>query len=249
MKILANPFRFALLALALPAALTFSSCGDDDDDNKPAPAQGKVTFVNAASHVAPANLKFLVDNSEKASLDYGRTSGYQNIQAGGRALKVMAGTQTAVSQSINVEQNRNYTFLATPAASASMVGALLVPDDLTAPSARKARIRVINVGQDVPTAIKLSQVTSTAGGPVVVDIVANVAANTASAFVEFMPANYGLTILDNSGTTLAEVGDGSGSGMGTKNYEAGKIYTVVVSGTPGSISQEQRVKAFLSQNN
>lgn len=231
----------------LPATLLLAACSKSDVP-APAPAvdQGQVVFINAASHIAPTTLKFLVDNTQKASQDYGTSSGYQAIPTGSRAVQVTAGTQTALNQTITVEKNKNYTFVATPVASTSAVGGLLFADDLTAPAATKARIRVINLGQSLATPIRLAQATAVAGAGV---IVSDVAANAASAFTEFIPGSYSLFISDNMNNSLVVVGDGTGTGAGTKNYEAGKLYTVVVSGTAGSLNQNQQLKAFLSQNN
>ena len=242
-------FRRAIQAL-LPATLLLAACSKSDT---PAPAvmdTGKIVFINAASHIAPATLKFLVDNSEKASLTYGSSSGsYQTIQTGTRPLQVTAGGQSAFSQSIALDKDKSYTFVATPALTSSVVNGLLFPDDLTITDATKARIRVINLGQSVTNPIRLSQVTTTVNGPVVADVVTNVGASVASPFVNVTANTYALAVLDANGTTIAQVGDGSGSGTGTKNYEAGKSYTVVVSGTNGSLNNDQKLKAFVSQNN
>lgn len=244
-------FRRAIQAL-LPATLLLAACSKSDTPT-PAPAvvdNGKIVFINAASHIAPSTLKFLVDNSEKASLAYGSTSGsYQNIQTGTRPLQVTVGGQPAFSQSIALDKDKNYTFVATPAQSSSVVSGLLFPDDLTVTDATKARIRVINLGQSVTNPIRLSQITTTVNGPVIADVVTNVGASAASPFVNVTANTYSLSILDANGTTVAQVGDGSGSGTGTKNYEAGKSYTVVVSGTNGSLNVDQKLKAFVSQNN
>ena len=48
------------------------------------------------------------------------------------------------------------------------------------------------------------------------------------------------SILDNSGATLVVIGDGTGTGAGSKKYEDGKLYTVVVSGANGSLNQDQK---------
>ena len=246
-------FRRTALAL-LPATLLLAACSKSDTP-APAPAvdHGRVVFINAASHIAPITLKFLVDNSEKASLAYGTSSSYLDISTGAHPLQVTAGTQTAFTMTLAPDKDKNYTFVATPAVSSSAVNGLLFPDDLTAPTTGKARIRVINLGQSVSTPIRLSQVTSTVTGPIVADVVTNVGLNAASPFTEFAPGTYALSILDNTATAsttpLAQVGDGTGSGTGTKVYEAGKLYTVVVSGTNGSLNQDQKIKAFVSQNN
>ena len=246
MKMSANLFNRSFFLAAAPAALFLAGCGNDKNSPAPAVEQAKVVFVNAASHIAPVNLKFSVDNSEKAALDYGKSSAYQTITSGSRPLQVAAGTQVALSQPLVTEKDKNYSFFAAPAGSSTSVGALLVPDDLTAPATGKARIRVVHLGQGVATPIRLSQTTAVTGAGVIVN---DVVAGSASAFTEFNPGNYSLFISNTANAPLVQVGDGSGSGTGTKAYEAGKLYTVLVTGTSGSLNQDQKLKAFVSQNN
>ncbi|WP_375415672.1 DUF4397 domain-containing protein [uncultured Hymenobacter sp.] len=233
-------------AVVLPAVLLLASCGKDDPKPASSPDQGRVLFVNAAAHIAPTTLRFVVDNNEKASLGYGAGNSYQSIQAGSRSVQVMASTQTALTQPIAVEKDRSYTFVAKPAASTSVVEGALFADDLTAPAAGKAKIRVINVGQSLTTPIRLAQTTAVTGGGIIVN---DVSGSSASAFTEFNPGNnYSLFISDNTNKSLVQVGDGSGSGAGTRNFEANKIYTVLVTGTLGSLNDNQKLKAFVFQN-
>lgn len=245
-------FRRALQAM-VPAVLLLTACGKDDDPvATPVVDQGKVTFINAASHIPGASLKFTVNNSDKATLTYGAASGYQSIPVGSYPIQVTSGTVTVLTQpAVALEKDKNYTFIASPAANSAVVGGLFISDDLTAPAAGKAKIRVVNFGQG-PTLVnplRLSQVTSTAGGNVVVNITPTVGNNAATAFTEFTPGDYALSIADNNGTSVAQVGSGTGAGTGTKVYEAGKFYTVVVTGTYGSGDPTQALKAFLSTNN
>jgi hypothetical protein len=245
-------FRRATLAV-LPATMLLAACSKTDTPVTPPPAvdTGKVNFVNAASHIPGATLKFSVENSEKASLTYGSNSGYQGVQTGSRVVVVNSGTQVVLTQpAATIDKDRNYTFVATSAASSAVVGGQFFSDDLTPPTdATKARIRIINVAQAVTNPIRLSQVTTTAGGPVVVTIVGNTAGNSASAFTDFTPGDYALSILDNTGTAKAQLGSGTGAGTGTKLFQAGKLYTVIVSGTADSADPAQTLKAFLIQNN
>lgn len=244
-------FRRAALAV-LPATLLLAACSKTDT---PAPTPvadtGKVTFVNAASHIPGATLKFSVENSEKAALTYGANIGYQGVQTGSRVIVVTSGTQVVLTQpAATIEKDKNYTFVATAAASSAAVGGQFFIDDLALPTdPTKARIRIINVAQVVMNPIRLSQITTTAGGPVVVSIVGNTASNSASAFTDFTPGDYALSILDNNGTAKAQLGSGTGAGTGTKIFQAGKLYTVVVSGTADSADPAQILKAFLIQNN
>ena len=250
MTIFSNPSRRAFLLAAIPVALAFTSCGDDDNKPDPQPVveQGKVSFVNAASHIAPINLAFTVDNNQKGSADYGKSSGYVAVQSGSRPMQILAGNQIALTQPISIEKDKTYTFVATPAATSSAVGALLVPDDLTVPTTGKARIRVIHVGQGITTSIRLAAPTPVTGQGVIVN---DVSANSASTFTDFNPGSYSLFISDNANVPLVQIGDGSGTGTATatKTYESGKLYTVLVSGTQGSLNQDQKLKAFVFQNN
>lgn len=245
-------FRRAIQAL-LPATLLLAACSKSDT---PAPApvvvdNGKIVFVNAASHIPGATLKFNIENSEKASLTYGSNSSYQTVQTGSRVVVVNSGTQTVLTQpAATIDKDKNYTFVATSATSSAVVGGQFFTDDLTSPTdPAKARIRIINVAQVVVNPIRLSQITTTAGGPVVVNIVGNTASNSASAFTDFTPGDYALSILDNNNVAKAQLGSGTGAGTGTKLFQAGKLYTVIVSGTADSADPAQTLKAFLIQNN
>ncbi|MDQ2771132.1 MAG: DUF4397 domain-containing protein [Bacteroidota bacterium] len=243
--------RFAATCL-LPAGLLLAGCGKKDTPvPTPVPDMGRVMFINAASHIAPITLKFLADNTEKASLAYATGSSYQGLNVGSRAVQVTAGSQTALNQSLVIEKDKNYTFVATPAAASSNVGGLLVTDDLTVPGTGKARVRLINLGQGntLPTPLRLSQITTTVNGPVVSDLATNVGNGSASPFIEFNANIYTLSVLDNAGNTIAVVGDGTGSGTGVYKYTEGKIYTVVLSGTVGSLNTDQKIKAYLLGNN
>ena len=81
------------------------------------------------------------------------------------------------------------------------------------------------------------------------NVVTGVAPNTASAYIDFTPSIYNLSILDAANNKLADVGDGGGAGTGTKKYEDARLYTVVVTGTAGSLIPEQQIRVFVSQNN
>jgi len=250
MKILANPFRFALFALALPAALTFSSCDDDDTE---APQQGKVLISHAAA-TSGVRVKALVNDREVSQLNYGQTSSYINVNTGAATLKVnvASSNQTILSPALTIEKDKAYSaFAYSPTSALGSAAALVVPDDLTAPPAGKAKIRLVHLGVDAPTPVSLSSPSPTVG---TTDIVANVAFGTASPFVELNPGPYNLAISTGSGiggVVRLSVGDGTGNSPNTtRNYVAGKIYTVLVRGISSpSISQEFQLKAVVIENN
>ncbi len=253
MKTLATTFRHLLLATALPAAFVFSACGDDDDDPV-APQQGKVLVVHAAPSANSA-VKVLVGDKEVGQATYGQSSSYVTVNAGAQAVKVndASSNQTIINPapSITIEKDKNYSIFAySPTTTLGSIGALTVPDDLTAPAAGKAKIRIVHLGLSAPSPVTLSLPAPTVG---VTDIIPNVAFATTSAFVELAPNTYNLSISTGSGATAvveASVGDGTGTGTGSKAYLAGKIYTVLVRGIKlNSIDANLRLKAVVIENN
>ena len=253
-------FRRAILAL-LPATLLLASCSKDDEPVAPVVDQGSVLFVNAAAS-NPVSIKAFVNNEEKATLAYGSaTSGYQAVPTGTPTIKIdnaaSAGT-SFFSQTVTVAKDQRYSyFVYSTSTDATVVPAgFLVADDLTAPAAGKAKIRLVNVAFGYPNpagAISLSQSQPIGFLP----ITSAVNFLGASNFVEINSGSANLLITTGTsptGSTVGAVGDGTGTGTGatgtgTKNYEAGKIYTIVVRGTAGLPDPARQPKAFIIQNN
>ncbi|GAA4014827.1 hypothetical protein GCM10022408_30090 [Hymenobacter fastidiosus] len=243
---------------ALPAVFAFAGCSKDEDPViTPAPDQGAVLFVNAAANTF-VGIKAFVDAEEKTQLTYGQNGGgatplYQTVNAGSRTIKIdnaAAGT-AFFSQSATVEKDKRHSFfIYSPNATATPAG-LFTTDNLTAPMAGKAKIRLVHVALGFPVttgAISLSQTQPVGFLP----LTAAVAFPGSSDFVEINagPANLLVTTgTSPAGLTVATVGDGTGTGTGNKNFEAGKIYTIVVRGAVGNQDPSRDAKAFIIQNN
>lgn len=247
MTTLATAFRRYLLLASMPAAaLAFSGCGDDDDNG---PGTGRVMAVHAAASV-PVRVKVLVNNSEIGQLDYGRSSAYLNAAAGAQEVKINSVStpeQTAVTQTITIQRDQNQSLFAyTPSTTANAVALLAVPDDLTAPAAGRAKIRLVHLAQGAPSPVSLGQA-SAAGSAV--NVVPGVAFPTASDFVEITPGDYNFVITNSTGATVLQVGNGTGTGTGIRNYAAGKIYTVVVRGINGNFNPDLQPRATIIENN
>lgn len=232
----------------LPATLLLAACGKDD---KPAPApvdQGRIIAYHAAAS-ANVGIKVLIDDAEKATLTYGQNSGYQAVNTGGRSIKVNVASSgaNALNQAVTVEKDKNYSYFAY-AATATTVAGLLVTDELSAPAAGQAKIRLVHLGQGAASPLKLSS-SSVAGQVDVANI--NVAFANASPFVEIPVGSYNLSVTTGpQSTVVANVGDGSGAGTGTKAYESGKIYTIILRGISGAlVDPALQPKAVLVQNN
>ncbi|SDX79146.1 DUF4397 domain-containing protein [Hymenobacter psychrophilus] len=237
----------ALLA-ALPAMLAFSACSNDDED--PAPQQGRVLFSHAAAS-ANVPVKVLVnDVAVGQQLNYGQSTGYLAVNAGSPVVKISVASSnaTAATETITVTDGQNYSAFAY-APTATTVGLLAFPDDLTAPAAGQAKVRVVHLIPDGPSPVKLSQVT-VAG---TTDVPGAIAAfKQASAFASIPAGSYNLVVTTGTPSLpVVTVGDGTGTGASTatKNYEAGKIYTIVVRGLTSSFDTNLQAKAVVIANN
>ncbi len=252
-------FRRALQAL-LPATLLLAACGKKD---VPAPTPvvetGRVAIINGAANVNVAT-KVLIDDIEKASLSYGQVASYQTVNAGAHTFKVNGGTTTLVSQAVTIDKDKPYSYFIYNPGPGNATAGLLVADDLTVPATTpapgKARVRLVHLGQGLGTVggqgpavpINLSEA-QTVG---YADRIASVAFGTASVFLEINAGTYNLAIT--TGTAPSNlfqfnVGDGSGGGTGTKVYEAGKIYTIVVRGAESNLDMSLKPRAYIMTNN
>lgn len=262
-----NSFPFRFLSLATVASLfALVSCSKTDTPAPtPVPDTGSVLFVNAAAST-PVGIKIFANNDEKTTLTYGLNNGgatavYQTVPAGTSTIKVdnaaAAGTNF-FSQGVTVVKDQKYSYFvySTSTDANTAPTGKLFSDDLTAPTTGKAKIRLVNIAYGFPNpaaAISLSQSQPIGFLP----ITSAVNASEASNFVEINPGPANLLITTGTsptGTTVGTVGDGTGAGTGamgtgTKNYEAGKIYTIVVRGTAGNPDPARQPKAFIIQNN
>ncbi|GAA3949084.1 DUF4397 domain-containing protein [Hymenobacter algoricola] len=256
MKNLATFLNRALLLATVPAALAFTGCGNDDDDPvvTPVPDQGKIMLVHAAPTSSAAVKIVANDNKELGQATYGTNSSYVNVVAGAQSLKVNDATSgaTSVTQTLAVEKNKNYSFFAySPNANLGSAAGLAVVDDLTAPAAGKAKIRIVHLGVSAPSPLNLSLPAPTIG---TTEIITNVGFGTASSFTELTPNTYNLAVSTGAGATgMVEVSVGDGTGTnptGAKAYAAGKIYTILVRGIKStSVATNLRLQAVVIENN
>ncbi len=243
-------FRPAALLATLPAMLAFSACNNDDDN--PAPQQGRVMITHVAAAVSGQVTAF-VNDKQVGQLNYGQNSSYLGVDAGSPVFRINSGTQEVTKKNLDIAVNQNYSVFAySPASAIGSAELISFSDDLTAPAAGQAKIRLIHLGTGVNSPVRLSVPALTAGAAPT-DLTTDVAFGKAS---EFISVNAGsspdlrITTTDAQRTSILTVGDGSGSGSGSKKIEAGKIYTVLVRGiaTPGAPTA-QKPQAVIIANN
>ena len=255
-------FRRAIQAL-LPATLLLAACSKSDTP-APAPADtGSILFVNAAASTF-VSIKAFINNDEKATLAYGANNGgttpsYQAVPTGTPTVKIdnAASSTSFFSQGITVTKDQKYSyFVYSISSDVNLAPAgLLVPDDLAAPSTGKAKIRLVHLAFGFPNpaaTISLSQSQPVGFLP----ITSAVSFLGATSFVEINAGPANLLVTNGTsptGTTVATVGDGTtgtgATGTGTKNFEAGKIYTIIMRGVAGNPDPIRLPKAFIIQNN
>ncbi|OON68107.1 DUF4397 domain-containing protein [Hymenobacter sp. CRA2] len=246
-----NPFyrvsRLLLLA-ALPAALLTTACGSDDNDDPPAPVveKGRLLTVHAAGNAAGSptvTLKVLADDTELGQLTYGQNTGYKDVNAGGRTIKVNVSSdnRTLVTQAVPVEKDKSYSLFAYATGTAQEVAGLLLTDDLTAPVANTAKVRVVHLAYGAPSPVRLIVPPATSTAPPT-DLTPEIAFGAGSVFVDLNASGYNLQVA--TGATRTRVLD-----VGSRNYEAGKIYTILVQGVQGSFDQALQPKVTVIQHN
>lgn len=213
-KTIENKFmktRSILFALVAGTTLLVS-CTEET----PATPKSKV-LVTHASYDAPG-VDLLVDNTviNTAALTYPNNTGYVELNAGTRNIKVnVSGTTTTViNADITFEENKNYSLFACNAVAA--LEAILTEDNLSSPAAGNAHVRFIHLSPDAPAV----DVAVDGGSVVFGDYIFK----EASAFAPLPAGSYDLEVRLAGTSTVA-------LDLDPITLEAGKIYTVFAKGS------------------
>ena len=195
---------FALLSIGLTA------CNKNSEPEVTGTAY--IRAANSAEASAPQD--FYVDDSKQNStaLAYTQASSYSTVNAGAHNVQFRTSSTTTVNVSGGVFLNPGTysTFYY-----ASDNTAVAVQDDNTPPQSGKARVRFINLSSAVNSSVDFG---ITAGNK----IVTNLAYKIASAYQEVDAAtSFSLYAAGSSTATLTI----------PTTIQAGKIYTIVISGT------------------
>ena len=136
----------SLFLAALSSLILFSSCSKDEDE----PGTAKVLVTHASPNAPGVDL--LVDNNKvnTQALTFPNNTGYLEVNSGRRNIKVNAsGTSTTViNADLDLVEGRNYSVFA--ANTLSSIEAVVLEDNLTAPAAGKAHVRVVHLSPDAP---------------------------------------------------------------------------------------------------
>lgn len=225
-------FIYALSAVAV-LAFGLTSCKKEE-----AKEYAKV-MVTHASPDAPG-VDLLIDGTvqNSAALTFPNSTAYLQVEAGMRNVKVNAAgtTTTVINADLTLEKDKNYSIFAVD--SLSVISALVIADDLTAPATGKAHVRFVHLSPNAPAVDVTVANSSTI-------VFGNKAFKEYTAF----------TALD-AGTYDLEVKLVNGSGTGTVvlplpgiTLTAGKIYTVFAKGFAGVTTGNDALDAQIIVNN
>lgn len=208
--------NFLMLAIALPLAVSVTSCKDDEEET-PAPSVDKSSvMVTHASPDAPG-VDLLVDNTKvnSAALTFPNSTGYLSVNSGTRNIKVnVAGTSTTViNADLPLVKNVSYSIFAVN--TVASIEPLVIEDDLSAPATGNAHVRFIHLSPDAP-AVDIA----VDGGAVVFP---DVTFKEYSDFTPLPAGTYDLEVRVAGTTTVA-------LDLDPIVVEAGKIYTVFARG-------------------
>lgn len=195
-------------------------------DNQIAKAQAANALVRVAnmSPDAPTLDIYLDGNKALTSLPFKSVSDYLSLPGGEHRFEMRptgasASDKALIDVKTTVEAGKAYTVTAIN--EASKIAPLVLVDDITAPAADKAKVRLIHASPDAPP-LDLAR----KGGPALVN---NLASGKASDTFTLDAATYDLEVRP-TGTTTAAL-----SLPGTK-LEAGQIYTVFAAGKQADLS-------------
>lgn len=189
------------------AAVSLTSCSKEEKAN---------LLVVHASPDAPG-VDLLIDNAvvNSAALTFPKNTGYLEIEAGTRNIKVnAAGTSTTViNADVDFTKDMNYSLFACNVL--AQIEAVLFSDDLSTPSAGKAHVRFIHMSADAP-AVDIAE----DDGDV---IFSNIAFKQGTAFTPLNAGTYDLEVRV-AGTGIVALD------LDPITLEDGKIYTVIAKG-------------------
>ena len=216
---LPNRHYYCLSIIFFVVLFLLISCKKNDTDNgKVVRGEAKVKLINAAQ--SPSSVDFYLNDSKinSSALAFGETSDYIKIESGTKT--------TTVSKDVNtLDAEAEFSYVPTLSYTTFFVEdktgkgeVLIFEDNLGAIEMGKARIKFINLSPNFTNAINITL----AGVGLLVN---SLPFKEASGYFTIAPnTNIGISVLGLEGLKIIEGSE----------FEAGKIYTLWVSGSSNS---------------
>lgn len=139
---------FAIFALF--AMVAFIGCSEDDNPMNPEPESTAMVKVIHASPDAPGVDLLVDDNLAGSDLNFPNNTGYLDVNAGTRNVKVnVTGTdQTVIEADLELMEDNAYSVFAVDVV--ANLTPLVLEDNLADPAAGNAHVRFIHLSPDAP---------------------------------------------------------------------------------------------------
>jgi len=227
--------RKTLIALLFITA-GISIVGCKKKDNGPSNT-GSVMFVNGCAGTLPA-IDVKINNANVSgalNISFPASSGYKVVSTG-TAVNIgffLTNVGTPISsQSVTVESGVSYTAFC--AGLITQPAFLFTKDDMTPPSANNSRIRFVNLSKDNLNVTASAQTTN---------IGTDVKSLEVTKFIEVPAGSYELKAGDPSDISTVVSTDPKAQTLG-----AGKIYTLMLTGSKGGTSVSALKLTLISNN-
>jgi hypothetical protein len=142
--------KTTLAIAAMFIALAIAGCSKDDKSTAPQVSNARVLVVHASPDAPGVDL--LVDNVKVNSqpLTFPNNTGYLNVTAGNRNIKVNAsGTSTSViNANLDLSADISYSIFAID--TLASIAPLVIQDNLGAPASGKSHVRFIHLSPNAP---------------------------------------------------------------------------------------------------
>lgn len=218
--------KWRLGAALLMSAAVLTGCDDDDDDPpvEPIPETGIVRVVNASG--ATPSIDVTVDDEAGVSnLAFSQASNDLELDEGDRvlAVTVSGGAAASFDSTVTVVADEEQTFLVVGGADA--LEALVLDDDLTAPTAGNFRARIVHAS---PTAGAVDVYVTAPDADLTAEtpVLANVGYKSFDVLDELPAGDYVVSVVA-AGSTDPVVAT-----SGTLTIADGAIHTIVVADDP-----------------
>lgn len=229
-----SKFKFGILALILIPLVVVVGCDKDDKSTTPQIETSKVRLIHA-SYDAPG-VDITVDGVKAVSnLEYGESTGYAEVDAGVRNVKVTptgATSPVVIEANLPVEANKEYTVIAV-----NQLASIepIVAVDMRTPNPSKAKIRFVHASPDAP-AVDIKVGSGTAA-PVFSDITFKEITN----YIEVDAGTYQFVVTPAGSPSEVLV-------LSPVPVQNGIVYTVIALGTLSQVQYPFMVRVFIDND-
>ena len=199
-------------------------------------ATTSVQMINASPDAGSVNLYLSGNLKTTTPVNYSYSSGYLSTIVGNQTAEIKSSTTAVilVSTPVNLTEYSNYSIYLCGLANSASLGSIVALDDLTAPSAGKAKLRFVNTVVGSPQVNLIANSSTT--------LFTGIAYKSVTGFVEIMPGTYNLAAASTAVTSVSVA-------TASQTFVSGKIYTIYFKGAIGATTDPSKLGLGVTANN